>query len=189
MKQRTLFLTRVVSSAIGISLVIGLSVGSDAWAAKKNRKEPDVSKRRFPHGCRMVGFDFDDNTVMLRSSKPEGESPQTLYLIHNVSDRAIYLKAKKTSDQPFMLSYPNVVNVGEWGAFATDFRHISFSCTAPAGVDEGNQPIRCAGALDICQYDNVKFSATNGGNYWIVKSDTLRNAMYGAIGSGILLRW
>ena len=157
--------------------LLGLTVSHDALAAKRK-------PRRFPNGCRQLGFQFEGRLLTLVPAREELPNPQTLYFLHNTSGRSIHIKAEKSTDQPFTPSYENYIGVNRWAAFAMDLKTVAFTCNTGRG-----EVINCGDTLELCQYNNVKFSDSNGGNYWVVKSLPRYGAIHKAINIGILLRW
>ena len=144
-------------------------------------------ERSFPHGCQTQGVIAKDGLIVFTPKIEGNRAQQSLYFIHNISQQGIRFKAEKSPNQPFAPPYENAIQANQWGAFATDLKEIAFICSA--GSAAMPEKVNCADVLEVCQYDNVKFSSSNGGNYWVVKSDSMQGAMRGAIHIGILLRW
>ena len=162
-------------------LLLGAVISHSTLAAKKTRV-----KRRFPHGCRDVGYEFKNQLLVL---KPQSEEhPQTIYLIHNLSHGHLLLQLEKLPQHTFSPHYKNVVRPNQWGAFATDQSIMQFKCSKATRRSAGEQ-IDCGHVLELCQYTRAKFADNNMGNYWAVVSKTRRGAMNEAIAKGILLRW
>ena len=115
-----LFSTAIAFAAAATFIAV-TTFTHDAFAAKK--------ERRFPHGCREMGYGYKDGLLILKpvpndSLKPKtpqtaanGEQQksaepvevpiQTHYLIHNLSGQSIYLKTKKLKK-----SYGKICNHG-----------------------------------------------------------------------------
>lgn len=143
----------------------------------------------FPYGCRMMGYSYADNLLTIKPAYDPAPAPQqTMYLIHNKSNRAVQVKAKKSPGEAYKPDHDNVINANQWAAFAMDQDQVQFVCTA-AGDRQDNNAINCEQVFEVCQYNHAKFSESTMGSYWVVKTDTLENAVYGAIHIGILLRW
>lgn len=142
----------------------------------KNKKAP----RKFPYGCREVGFTFENNHLLL-SMIPEGQE-QTLYLIHNRAPFDIAVKADTTSK--FIPTYDKVLSAEQWLTFARDVKEVRFACFSQNG-----DALDCGETLEVCNYNNVKFPDTNLGTYWITNSGSQSEAIHGSIKKGILLRW
>lgn len=181
--------------------IAGTTISHGAFAAKE--------QRRFPHGCRHIGYRYQDGLLILKpvpndSTKPkklkmaaneqhlpEKQKPrkvpiQTLYLIHNLSGHSIYLKAKKLPDVPFSPTHENTIRPNQWAAFAVNQKELQFTCTM-AGTGGGQ--IDCTNTFELCQYNHAKFAQHNQGTYWVVKSASRSQAKWGSIRSGILLKW
>lgn len=68
-------------------IFIGLFIGLINQAVAANEE------RTYPHGCRQLGFDFDDDKLVL--SQIDNGQIDTLYLIHNNSRYEIVLETDK----------------------------------------------------------------------------------------------
>ena len=145
------------------------------------------SRRKFPHGCRVVGFSFNNHRIVLKPANKENLSPdvpQTLYLIHNRSHHiGVQVEVPKSSAEPFSLTYKNTIKANQWAALSVDHSTMVFGCSTRS---EGS--INCFRRVEICQYNNAKFASHNTGTYWVVNSGVQKTAVYGSIRSGILLR-
>lgn len=163
--------------------------------------------RTFPYGCRILGYGYDNDLLVIKPvwsqtaqggdakqpapSTSTGSTPtpqqaaaqQTMYLIHNKSSQPLTLKAKKEAGEMYKPDYENVIGPNQWAAFAMDQNQVILTCA------HGSNSVNCSTIVEICQYNHAKFSDSTMGSYWVVKSDTLENAVYGAIHIGILLRW
>lgn len=199
---------KLLSTAIAFAaatLIIAGTVDSDeAFAAAKRQ-------RRFPHGCRHMGYGYKDGLLILKpipndSIKPkktemaaneEEQKPQrkpekppevpiqTLYLIHNLSGNSIHLRTKKLPDVPFSPTHENTIRPNQWAALAVNQKELQFTC-AMAGTGE---MMDCTNMFELCQYNRAKFAAHNQGTYWVIKSGSRGQAKYGSIRNGILLKW
>lgn len=156
------------------SLLINLSCITPSALAKEE-------SRKFPMGCRQMGFEMVDGQLSLKVVMPDG-LPQTLYLIHNKTSYDILLKNATASK--FLPTYEKMIPHGRWAAFARDVSQINFICNTPDG-----QFLDCKETLEVCNYNNVKFPDTNYGTYWITNTGSQHEAMRGSINKGILLRW
>lgn len=137
--------------------------------------------RKYPHGCRQVGFDFSNGQLHLKIITPDG-LPQTLYLIHNKSPYEIMLKNAQSSK--YIPNYEKKIPQDRWVAFGRDVNEITFACLTP-----DRQFLDCNEVIELCNYNNVKFPYTNVGTYWITNPGSQQEAMHGSISKGILLRW
>ena len=143
-------------------------------------------ERRFPHGCRDVGSSFKGNLLIL---EPESEeTPQTLFLVHNISGSPVMLKRKRVDSKDFGPNYKNVIRYNQWGIFVTDKPMLYFSCHSKPH-DGYSYQLDCRDVVELCQFTRAKFGDGNNGNYWAVKSNGRRAGMRDAIRQGILLRW
>src|SRR3990167_6018300 len=133
----------------------------------KNKKMP----RKFPYGCREVGFSFESNRLLL-SMILDGQE-QTLYLIHNRAPFNISVKAD--AESKFIPTYDKVIGASTWLTFARDVKEVRFAC-----FSENDDVLDCGEILEVCNYNNVKFPDSNLGTYWITNSGTKDEAIYGS---------
>lgn len=188
-----------IAFAAAATFIAGTTFTHTAFAAKK--------ERRFPHGCREMGYGYKDRLLILKpvpndsikpktpQTAPNGEQQksaepvevpiQTLYLIHNLSGQSIYLKTKKLPDVPFSPTYENTIRPNQWAALAINQKELQFTCAA-AGTGE---QIDCTNMFELCQYNHAKFASHNQGTYWVVQSASQGEAKWGSIRNGILLKW
>ncbi|OGO95209.1 MAG: hypothetical protein A3F10_01200 [Coxiella sp. RIFCSPHIGHO2_12_FULL_42_15] len=158
---------------LSLGVLIVSSVTLDFAFAKESRK--------FPHGCREVGFDFSDGHLQLKMIAPDGLQ-QTLYFIHNKAPFDIALRNAQQSK--YIPTYEKLFPQDRWASFGRDVDEIALTCTTP-----DNQFLNCGEVLEVCNYDNVKFPETNIGTYWVTNPGSLQETIQGSIRKGILLRW
>jgi len=193
-------LSTAIAFTAGTLLIAGAIGHNNAFAATKKQ-------RRFPHGCRHMGYGYQDGLLILKPIpndsikpkktetlankeqqkpiKPEEIPVQTLYLLHNLSSHSIYLRTKKLPDVPFSPTHENTVRPNQWAALAVNQKELQFTC-AMAGTGE---KIDCTNMFELCQYNRAKFASHNQGTYWVIKSGSRGQAKYGSIRNGILLKW
>jgi len=140
------------------------------------------AKRKFPHGCRELGFEFQSPLLLIKSN-PKGQQ-QTLFLIHNITPTDIRLK-DETAPR-FSPNYEKIIPANSWAAFAFDSDLVQFNCSA--AVNDENK-FNCQHAVELCQYNNAKFPDQNFGTYWLEETGSRDETMEEAIQKGILLRW
>lgn len=187
-------LSTAIVFAAASAFIVGTTMTHTAFAAKK--------KRRFPHGCRHLGYGYKDGLLILKPApnnsikpktpkiaaneqQPQAVPIQTLYLIHNLSGHSIFVKVKKMADQPFSPTHENTIRPNQWAALAVNQKELHFTC-AMAGTGEQTE---CTNLFELCQYNHAKFAQHNQGTYWVVKSSSRAQAKWGSIRSGILLKW
>ena len=145
-----------------------------------------AATKRFPNGCKPVGFEYQDGMLVLMPVS-ETDQIQTVYLIHNMSHDTVNFISKKMPNQVFAPKYKHSIRPASWSSFSTNEHKIQFICKQ-GGYSYGQQ-INCADVLEICQYPRAKFAPHNGGTYWIKKSESRRQAVRSVIRNGVLLRW
>lgn len=204
---------RLQSILMGL-LTIGLVYSAASLAVGIKGKN-----RTFPYGCRVMGYSYTDDMLIVKpdyaqNAQPSPNQPQnaqnpqtpgaqnqdqktadeaaptqanatkqTMFLIHNKSMQSLEIKSKKFEGQMYKPDNDNVIGPNQWAAFAMDEPEVQFICS------NNGKTINCSNVLEVCEYNHAKFSDSTMGTYWVVKSDTLENAVYGAIHIGILLRW
>ena len=154
-----------------------------ALGARKSKR----SQRRFPRGCRHVGFEFKNDLLILKPLSEE--TPQTLYMFHNTSNSNIILKLVKQPHEVFSPNYENKIRPYQWAAFAMDKENMQFSCKKSYRNSTDDDTTDCGGVLEVCQYTRAKFGGSNKGNYWVVSSSPRYSTVRTSIQKGILLRW
>lgn len=159
-----------------ILLFIGLT--NQAVAADEDRT--------YPHGCRQLGFNFDDDKLVL--SQIDNGQIDTLYLIRNNSPYEIILETDKTNS--YMPTFKKTLPTQQWAAFSRIEKQLKFNCRLSPEYQSDQPILRCRDTLQICNYNNAKFPRQNLGTYWLQKTSLHQKAVMDfAIDKGILLRW
>jgi hypothetical protein len=151
-------------------LFLAFSLSSETFAKQKN-KQP----KRFPLGCNAVGYSMDDSNLTLQPFVVD--SPQTIYFIHNISNKTIHLSAPAPEDALVAPDYDVDIDSNRWAAFAMDRNSLIFRCTLSSDNEE-KTPVSCGTSLELCQYPCVRFAAHNGGNYWPSKNKDRQQTIY-----------
>lgn len=148
-----------------------------------------VTHSKFPLGCRNIGFEFKKGLLHLKPSLKGKKYEQSLYFLHNITHQNILFAINKAPEHKFGPNYKNVISPGNWGVFAVDFKHFTFSCSERSFSGEAiSYGDDCKQLVRVCQYNNAKFAEHNLGTYWNVSNTTRHEAIRSAIDSGILLR-
>ena len=161
-------------------LMIGVSA---ALFVSESSAKPTA---KFPHGCKEVGYVFENSRVILRPMVID--SKQTLYFFYNKSYYEIYLKYQKPSHLTFSADHKTYIDGDRWTALAMDESEMQFTCSLVNGTRPMGQ-IDCARVLEVCQYPRAKFADSNMGIYWVIENSGLWRTIRKAIEVGILLRW
>lgn len=141
-----------------------------------------AAPKKFPNGCREVGFEFKDGKLILNPVSEEGEI-QTVYLVHNNSDNAVKFESEKLPGQVFAPNYKHTIDSNLWSSFSLGDPRVQFVCKSDDAT------VNCNDVVEVCQYTRAKFASHNGGTYWIKKSETQSQAVRSIISNGVLLRW
>ena len=158
-----------------------IAIVPDAHAARHR------DENAFPLGCRAQGFEFMGDSINFKPDYTGKKWEQTLYFLHNTSDKDVELEVRKPRGQKFGPNYKNTIKANGWGVFALDYNQFELTCNEKSyagDVYSGN----CADFFKICEYNNAKFAPHNRGTYWTVQSGSRAEATRGAIKNGILLR-
>lgn len=161
-----------------ITIVIGLAflLASSSFAAA----------RKYPHGCKPVGFSFENRLLILKPIQED--HPQTIYLIHNRLNKSLKLSFIKPPRQAYFPHLKSTIKANQWASFATDRSMIKFVCQQASKTGESRN-VDCGKALELCQYVRTKFPESHMGSYWAIRSNTLKRTRYSTIKQGILLKW
>lgn len=163
----------------GLVTAVILATAPLAFAAKSNAD-------KFPKGCHNTGFTYEHGYLVLRPNYEKQN--RTLFLIKNNTSYNIELKTVKDPNDLFMPEYDQTLPRYKTGVFAMEKPELHFKCIHVKG-NNNTQEVRCDNVFQICEYDYAKFPHASMGTYWLDKTGTMRQAMWIAIKSGILLRW
>lgn len=167
------------------SLMLLVLISFTALSAANAKEEKIKKPKRFPLGCKNVGFSYQNKNLILKPVV-EGDSKQTVYFIHNISGHTVQLVSVNPSDDLYAVSYKTVIDGGLWAAFAIDYPQRQFTCSS---FVNGGTPVDCSTALDICEYPCVVFGEHNGGNYFPSENRNMVDTIYQVNrGTGILLK-
>lgn len=144
----------------------------------------EAQAQGFPGGCKVSGFGFNGAHLVLNR-----DGNQTYFLVQNKITYPIELQRIETHN--LYISPPLTAHIdgGNWAAFASDVDHMVFQCL---NVTDANQPVKvnCEQVLAICQYPNVRFAASNMGNYWVSVNKNQQEIINDSTkATGIYLRW
>lgn len=157
--------------------LLGLSFANTAFA----------KVRIFPHGCRSVGYSFQNYLLVLKPKSSGGS--QSIYFIHNKSQHAVKFHHMKTGEEAYVMHLNNQVAADQWGVIAVDAKRVKLICSKPSEQSKHGRIVDCRQVIQLCEYNNVKFSVINQGSYWAIKSNVRKAAIRGIVKQGILLRW
>lgn len=169
---------RYANGLICFAVMMAFIFSSTAIAAKK---------RKFPPGCTPTGFSFKYHVLMLHPHAAGKQ--QSLFFVHNKTLKSVRLFQMRSGDEPYIMHLNNTIKPNQWGVFSTDEELVKFICALPEKKSKFGTVINCKSALELCEYVNVKFSASTHGNYWSVGSNSRRGAINNVIHQGILLKW
>lgn len=141
---------------------------------------------RFPPGCYPMGYKFKYYNLIL---KPTARyHPQTVYLIHNISNQSVKLFQARSGDDPYIMHNNTTIGANTWSVLATDEKEIKYIC-ANGGEDILKiKVVNCSKMLEICEFPRTRFGDNNRGNYWIAQNvGSWTGAVSAARWNGILL--
>lgn len=140
-----------------VTVLMGGFLVSDIVPAKKK-------PIRFPHGCFQKGYQFDYHHVIFRPTAKF--QPQTVYFIHNVSNKKIKLFQSRTGNEPYVMHVNTAVLPNRWSVYATDEKKSKFICAVARKKGLHDRVVNCSRVLDICEFPWTRFGDNHRGNYW-----------------------
>ncbi len=146
----------------------------------------EQNERLYPHGCRQLGFSFDNDQVVF--SRIDGGQQETVYLVRNNSPYEIIMEAETSSK--YIPGFKKTFSPEHWAAFSRLDKSLRFDCRLSSQYHGHEEPLNCQEVLQICNYNRAKFPDQNLGTYWLQKTSVAqKNVIDFVIHKGILLRW
>jgi len=65
-------------------------------------------------------------------------------------------------------------------------KSMKFACSVKEYGKKYGEVVDCSKAVQVCEYNNVKFGLNNRGNYWIVNSSSRNGAVRAVVKYGII---
>lgn len=169
---------------ITAALIFSLSSASIAKKKAEKSDEDPTDKLRYPIGCTQMGYTFDlYNVIFTPTAKFH---PQTLYFVHNISNRPVTMLQTRTGTEQFVIYNNTTIAPNRWSALAMDEKSSKYICSDSKG-NETRVPIQCKKVLDICEFASSRFGTNHRGNYWLPYNNTMGGAKRQAERHGILL--
>lgn len=166
---------------IMLTMIIGLSFGNAAIAKKYNEQK----KPSFPTGCANTGYRFDlYNLIVTPSSK---KSKQTIYFIHNMSERPINLLEAEEENKPYIMHTNGTVNPNLWSVLAATKKEIKFICTNTNPHTKLQTVINCKKGISVCEFSQANFGPNHRGTYWMTSNQSQKEAVNMVRDYGVLL--
>lgn len=159
-----------------MSLLMGLFVFSPAHAEKEDNRNP--------LGCRDVGYEFEMKLLHLKPGAV-GER-NSMYFIHNKLAKKLTLYQLRKDDTARSMFLNHEIYSNQWAVLSVNEKSMKFACSVKEYGKKYGEVLDCAKAIQVCEYNNVKFGLNNRGNYWIVGSNTRNGAVREVVRYGII---
>lgn len=168
------------AAALFTAIIIGLMI-NPALANNNNHKKTI----RFPIGCKKMGYRFDLYNVLFTASNQR--KSQTVYFIHNISQKPVQLLQSVTGNEPYTLYINGKINPNRWSVFAVSGRNLKYTCTHYNQSRKQHRVINCRHVLEICEFPKTRFGTNHRGTYWLAFNQSRKSAVDLARFHGILL--
>lgn len=165
-------------------MLLLLTITYDTFAMAKSKTKSVI--REFPRSCIPVGYSYQYRMLILEPKSEEHQ--QTLYMIHNISNKAVTLRQATDGDDFYVMHLKHTIKGNTWAALATDFKKSKHICTTEKKGLEYGEIIDCKSALKICEYTRSKFGSNHRGNYWLASGLPQKALVRKVIRHGILLQ-
>lgn len=152
--------------------------------APSKEEKAQKEERRFPIGCRPVGYKQSLKVVTLHPGQ-EG-ALQTMYFFYNQLSESLSLYQMRDKDSELSTRYNHTIKPHSWAVLATGEPMVKYLCSLGDGKSGYGNIVDCADSIKICEYVHVKFGLNNKGNFWIVDSNTRNGAVNEVVHYGII---
>ena len=150
--------------------------------ALTKEEKAQKEERRFPIGCRPVGYKQSLRVVTLYPGQ-EG-ALQTMYFFYNQLSESLSLYQMRDKDSELSTRYNHTIKPNSWAVLATGEPLVKYLCSLGDGKSGYGKIVDCADSIKVCEYVHVKFGLNNKGNFWIV--DTRNGAVHEVVHYGII---
>ncbi|MGB3364710.1 MAG: hypothetical protein WBB48_08010 [Thermodesulfobacteriota bacterium] len=137
------------------------------------------SESDFPKGCLSVGYEFQDNNLVLNESSSE----QSLYLFHNISDESFWLNHVMSKDPGASAGWASELNAGNWSATALGTENFEVNCTILGSGEV--KDLNCKEVVKVCKFEKPVFNSEDSGNYWVAENKPLSELLEAIKSRGI----
>jgi hypothetical protein len=141
----------------------------------------DTSELGFPEGCTAESYEFRAQNVILN----ESSSKQSLYLLHNVSDKSFWLNHVMSKDPGASAGWASELNAGNWSAITINLEDFEMNCTT-LGTGEVKD-LNCEEVIKVCKFEKPVFNSEDSGSFWVAENKSLTNLLDDIKSRGI--RW
>ncbi len=123
-----------------------------------------------PSGCQAIAVQGESLTLQAKKNK--------IIFIHNITQHDLWI-THPASDQGASAGWSSRLQSSNWSALALDKGPFELSCIESRPGHE--QQIPCEGAIEVCQWDKVKFPENSKGTFW-ASEDMSLSALTATIG-------
>ena len=132
----------------------------------------ESSKSDFPKTCVEEGIKFENNNLILNKGS---SSKQSLYLLHNISDKNFWLNHSFSQDKGVSAGWGSELNMGNWSAIAMNIDDFAMNCTI---LETGEvEHLNCKEVVKICKFEKPVFNSENSGSFWVAENKPLSNLL------------
>jgi len=132
----------------------------------------ESSESDFPKTCVEEGIKFENNNLVLNEDL---SSKQSLYLLHNMSDKNFWLNHPLSQDKGVSAGWGSELNMGNWSAIAMNTYDFAMNCTI-LGTGEVEH-LNCKEVVKICKFEKPVFNSENSGSFWVAENKPLSNLL------------
>lgn len=157
---------------IAFTLVALISSSVTTAYTHKTTKKNTV---KLPTGCLNVGHKYDLYNVIFKPTATK--SRQTIYFIHNIGNKSVYLHEAGESDKPYVMYINGKISPDNWSVLAVTKKQIKFNCTYFDENKKQHRVINCKDALEICEFPKALFGPNHRGTYWVLYNTSRKSAV------------
>lgn len=151
-------------------------------ASKKYSKK----SLRYPVGCKQMGYKFDLYNVIFTPSTIR--YPQTIYFIHNVSNKTVYMLQNNEGPKPYVLHINGKISPNKWSVLAVSEPKLKYLCVNYNEQKNDLTVINCQKIIEICEFPRSRFGTNHRGTYWLVFNKSRKGSVNTARYHGVLLQ-
>ena len=130
-----------------------------------------TSESDYPEGCLAQGYEFKDNNLVLNKSS----SKQSLYLLHNISDKSYWLNHVMSEDPGASAGWGSELDTDNWSAIAMNKENFEMNCIASGSGEV--KDLDCKEVVKICKFEKPVFNSEDSGSFWVAENQPLTDLL------------
>ena len=130
-----------------------------------------TSKSGYPEGCVVQGDEFKDNNLVLNKSS----SKQSLYLLHNISDKSYWLNHVMSEDPGASAGWGSELDTDNWSAIAMNKENFEMNCITSGSGEV--KDLDCKEVVKICKFEKPVFNSEDSGSFWVAENQPLTDLL------------